>query len=717
MAVVDAPGITEPDDALPVKSVVGEELAIAGKKAGGKAVQAWLEEHDWAEYADKRFEHLPVGVRTELLAELTVARPDVKVVILTMPDRLGGDPHEWYELGRDLASRGYGVIITCADASARLLGVKAAQMGSVIHLIPSRWSRSSRPEPLEPEVPVEEDEDIEEEGRSMTSIRMAMSELRRLTAGRLPKLAVVALLCVPMLYGGLYLYANHDPYGRLDKVPTAVVVEDAGTTLSTGEKLSVGPQVADELVKSKSFDWHRVDRADAAAGVTNGKYEFALILPKTFSSDLASSAEFEPRQANLELLTNDANNYLAHTIANQVVAQVTKSVAAQVSETAASKLLAGFSTIHGQITKAATGAGQLQTGLTDAGTGVGKLQTGAGQLNTAQKQLSAGATKLSTGLGQAGRGAGDLATGASQLSTGLSTLQTKTASLPSQTSTLANGAEQVADGNEKIAGVGQQVATASSTLLKDLTTLDAGLADRLKAKGFTQAQINQVLAETAKLRGPVVTANTKIQSTSKQLNQLATGARQVSNGATALANATPALTSGIKSAATGAGQLSTGASQLKTGVGTLQTGAAQLATGEQQAVTGQGQLLTGVNSLATGIGKLKTGASELNTALTNGAKQIPDPSPEARKAVAETLGAPVGLKNSSQATADSSALDWLRSSSACPAGSARTSSSCWSGRCRREHLPACRRRYGSHWVAGCRPRSSEPSKPHWCSLR
>ncbi len=54
----------------------------------------------------------------------------------------------------------------------------------------------------------------------MTAVRMALSELRRLTAGRLPKLAVVALLLVPLLYGGLYLYANHDPCGRLDKVPT-----------------------------------------------------------------------------------------------------------------------------------------------------------------------------------------------------------------------------------------------------------------------------------------------------------------------------------------------------------------------------------------------------------------------------------------------------------------------------------------------------------------
>ncbi|TCC52854.1 YhgE/Pip domain-containing protein [Kribbella capetownensis] len=484
----------------------------------------------------------------------------------------------------------------------------------------------------------------------MTALRMALSELRRLTAGRLPKLAVVALLLVPVLYGGLYLYANHDPYSRLDKIPTAVVVEDAGTTLSTGEKLNVGPEVADELVKSKSFDWHKVDRAAAADGVSDGKYEFALVLPKSFSGDLASSADFTPRQANLELLTNDANNYLAHTIANQVVAQVTKTVASQVSETAASKLLAGYNTIHTQVSQAAAGAAQLQTGLTSAASGATQSQTGATQLNTAQKQLSAGATKLATGTTEASQGATELASGAGKLDSGLGTLKRKTATLPKQTKTLANGADQVADGNEQIATVGRQVATASSTLVKDLSTVDGTLAQRLKARGFTQAQINQVLAE---LRAPVVTANTKIQSTSKQLNQLAAGARKVSNGAATLAKATPALTNGISTAANGAKQLDTGAGQLKTGLTSLQTGAQQLAAGEKQAVTGQGQLLTGVNSLAGGVTQLKTGATQLNTGLAKGVKQIPNPSADQRKAVAETLGAPVTLRNVSQATADS----------------------------------------------------------------
>ena len=45
----------------------------------------------------------------------------------------------------------------------------------------------------------------------MTALRLALTELRRVTAGRLPRAALAALVLVPTLYGGLYLYANKDP--------------------------------------------------------------------------------------------------------------------------------------------------------------------------------------------------------------------------------------------------------------------------------------------------------------------------------------------------------------------------------------------------------------------------------------------------------------------------------------------------------------------------
>ena len=80
-------------------------------------------------------------------------------------------------------------------------------------------------------------------------------------------MAVVALLLIPALYGGLYLYANHDPYANLKNVPAALVVEDQGARDSDGNDVNAGREVAEELLAGKSFDWQQTDAADAATGL------------------------------------------------------------------------------------------------------------------------------------------------------------------------------------------------------------------------------------------------------------------------------------------------------------------------------------------------------------------------------------------------------------------------------------------------------------------
>ena len=50
------------------------------------------------------------------------------------------------------------------------------------------------------------------------------------TGGLLPRLTILALTMVPLLYGAVYLYANWDPYGKLDQIDAALVVEDTGAT-------------------------------------------------------------------------------------------------------------------------------------------------------------------------------------------------------------------------------------------------------------------------------------------------------------------------------------------------------------------------------------------------------------------------------------------------------------------------------------------------------
>ncbi len=457
----------------------------------------------------------------------------------------------------------------------------------------------------------------------MTALRLALTELRRISANTVGRVALVAMVLVPSIYGGLYLYANNDPYANLDQVPAALVVEDTGTTLSTGEELAVGEDVAASILEAATFDWSRVDRAEAEKGLDDGDFDLALLVPADFSADLASTAGSDPRQATLVIDTNDANNYLARTIANTLVTQVTASVAEQVSSTAASRYLEGFATIHAQVDDAAAGAQSLAEGATKAASGAHRLASGSADLLDGQEKLVDGSAQLSSG--------------AKDLSSGLATLRSGTADLPEQTADLSEGSRRVADGNARVADAGREVAEAADALVVDLTSAKGELADQLVEAGFTQEQIDLVLAKADVVAGRVDGANAKVQEASGQLDDLSDGAAQVADGAEALAKAAGPLTSGIDSAADGGTDLADGASTL--------------ASGQRDALDGAELLAAGAKSLDSGLGTIASGASTLADGLEDGASSIPDPSPEQRQAAAETIGSPVTVQRNAEAAA------------------------------------------------------------------
>ena len=93
----------------------------------------------------------------------------------------------------------------------------------------------------------------------MTVIRLARSELKRMTGGLLPRLTILALTMVPLLYGAVYLYANWNPYGHLNNLDAALVVEDTGAGSSDGTRLEAGAKVADSLVEGNVFHWVPVE--------------------------------------------------------------------------------------------------------------------------------------------------------------------------------------------------------------------------------------------------------------------------------------------------------------------------------------------------------------------------------------------------------------------------------------------------------------------------
>lgn len=130
VVLVDSPDVTEPEGALALAAVVGEELAACGRPSGRKAVADWLVEHDADRHAGTRFERVPADVRCRLLLDLAAGRPDAAVLVLDSPDRYHGDPLRWWELARAHVTPERSVVALCSTASAALLDAPALRIGA-----------------------------------------------------------------------------------------------------------------------------------------------------------------------------------------------------------------------------------------------------------------------------------------------------------------------------------------------------------------------------------------------------------------------------------------------------------------------------------------------------------------------------------------------------------------------------------------------------------
>lgn len=360
----------------------------------------------------------------------------------------------------------------------------------------------------------------------MTVLRVALVELKRLTSGVLPVLVLIAMSCIPLLYGALYLYGNWDAYGHVNGIVGALVVEDEGATDSSGQQVNTGADVKKNLLDAGTFDWRQVPtREEAVDGVEKGTYDFALVIPKNFSRNLQSAAAFkpdadgktgtiDPQSAGIEIVTNDANNYVLTNIVTKAGTSVRDSVASKVGNATANALLASFTTIHSKMGEAADGASKVNNGtvkLADAivqlkdgsatvndgalklKDGTVTLSDGTTQLVDAQKQLAEGAEKLASGAATLNSGAEKLDSGAEKLVDGSTTLKNGTSTLASAAASASDGASKLKDGSATLAEGTSSLKDGSATLARGANSLAEG-THKLRS-GMDQAGIRELPAE------------------------------------------------------------------------------------------------------------------------------------------------------------------------------------------------------------------------------
>lgn len=484
----------------------------------------------------------------------------------------------------------------------------------------------------------------------MRSPRLAALELRRFGRGKLPRAALVALLVLPLLYGALYLWSFWDPYGRLDKIPVALVNDDKGA--SVGEKkLTAGDDITKGLRESDVFDWREVGAAEAERGVEDGTYYLSLTMPSDFSERIASSAGDAPETGALQVRTNDANNYIVGQISRTVFSEVREAASTKASRSFLDRIFVSFSDIHGATVQAANGADRLEGGI-------GKAEKGSKDLADGLKDAKDGSGKLSSGLKKLNKGAGDLEDGSRRVADGTQTLADK-----------VNGIDKkigpfLEDNEKAIGDTAQLVADSSGAIRNNLDDL----VERAPAaaKGAHTASDALDLIYTARCEDPVLPdpacsdlkkakqsaadvaliaddLNTLIADQDGDLKKLDKHLATLQKQAQGLADRAPRLSEDLDDAVGRINKLNQGAAKVAAGAKKLHSGLGDAKGGAADLDTGVGELKTGAHDLNGGIYKLVDGSGKLSDGLHDGAKQIPDYDKKDRDQRTEVMADPVQL--------------------------------------------------------------------------
>ena len=558
----------------------------------------------------------------------------------------------------------------------------------------------------------------------MSVVRVALVELKRLTSGVLPVLVLLAMSCIPLLYGSLYLYGNWDAYGNVNGIVGALVVEDEGAKDASGNDLNTGADVKKSLLDAGTFDWKSVETRDKAVqGVSDGTYDFALVIPKDFSARLVSTGSFKPDEkgntgpinpqaAGLEIITNDANNYVLTNIVTKAGTAVRDSVASKVGDKTANTLLASFTTIHGKMNEAADGADKINANtvkLSDAmtqladGTGTlndgavkladgseqlvdgssrliegqnkladgsSQLADGAGTLNQGAGKVNDGAVKLADGSSTLANGASDTHNGASQLADGSAALANGTGSLKKGANDLAQGAQQVADGTHSLKnaldqdGVRQLPGTLTA-MCQNLNSIDTSAPSGDFGTDLSNTVVSKVAEDTRQKLAPLVESGSISQETADaivaNINSEQTKSVVASANDQALKNhlaqhgqagsdvlAKLQTLKNDNCVATGESAAAQKLSTLIDGVDKLDSGATAVAQGAGTLRDGITKLDSGATTLADGSAKLADGTGK----VADGASTLNNGASQLAEGTGELKNGTGNLHNGAQQLAD-----------------------------------------------------------------
>jgi len=401
-------------------------------------------------------------------------------------------------------------------------------------------------------------------------------ELKRIFKSKMLIATFVGVVMLPLIYGGLYLAAFWDPYGKMENLPVAIVNEDQCAKKSDKndkKEYCFGQELVDKLKEDKAMNWQFVDETTATDGLRNKKYYTMATIPKDFSENILSVDTDNPQQAQIEFKSRQASSFMASKFTDTAFLKIKDSLNKKISKEYFDNIFSETRNSVQNLKTAADGASDLTDGLLDAKNGSNDLYDGIDKANS-------GAFDLKNGLITLHNGSETLATGASTAITGT---------------------------NNLLAG--------ANTLNSGLLNLSAGINDAATSSAKLSAGQSAVIQYLN-----AYLAKNPDAATSPEFMTALGYATNVNSGITQ-------LKAGLDTANTGTQQLTIGSTTLKQGLSSLSVGVSNIATGSATLRNGLSTAINGGTTLVDGLATIKDGQKDLGDGLVDaydGSKELSD---------------------------------------------------------------------------------------------
>ncbi|UUI04134.1 YhgE/Pip domain-containing protein [Oceanobacillus jeddahense] len=153
---------------------------------------------------------------------------------------------------------------------------------------------------------------------------------------------IIGLAILPSFYAWFNIKASWDPYANTQGIKIGVVSDDLGTEVED-RSINMGDELVENLKENDSLGWQFGDSIEEAdEKVYTGEYFATIHIPETFSEDVASILNEEPRSAIVQYKVNEKINAIAPKMTDTGATQITETINDEFVQTTAKTLLEEF---------------------------------------------------------------------------------------------------------------------------------------------------------------------------------------------------------------------------------------------------------------------------------------------------------------------------------------------------------------------------------------